>query len=132
GRTSSATRDLASVTDPLRECFTQFLGVRRAEVDLVGDAVEGERHGLVGRPTVDVVDENYLNLLCHCATSRLRELMLVSRSVPFSWNHVKAKAACPASEKSSTIPVRPVADALPRPPGRRARPWRGVPCGPNG
>src|SRR5674476_1048993 len=35
------------------------------EVDLVRDAVEGEGHGLVRCATVDVVNQDDLNLLCH-------------------------------------------------------------------
>ncbi|GMA22906.1 hypothetical protein GCM10025864_06650 [Luteimicrobium album] len=40
------------------------------EVDLVRDAVQRERHRLLGRATVEIVDEEDLNLLSHKGTSR--------------------------------------------------------------
>jgi hypothetical protein len=36
------------------------------QIDLIGDAVEPERHGLVCSSAVDVVDQQDLNLLRHC------------------------------------------------------------------
>src|SRR5690348_13878736 len=61
-----AGRDLARVADPGRESVAQLLRILGAEVDLVGDAVERESDGLVGRAPVEVVDENYLDFLGHC------------------------------------------------------------------
>src|SRR6478672_12943251 len=61
-----ATAGALGVTDPDGEVVTQLRGVVRGQVDLVADAVERERNGLVGRGAlVDVVDEEHLDLLCH-------------------------------------------------------------------
>src|SRR5690606_37222826 len=65
-RRARAGGDLAGVADPGRERVAQLLRILGAQVDLVLDPVEGERDGLVGRPTVEVVDENYLDFLSHC------------------------------------------------------------------
>src|SRR5690606_16635534 len=50
----AATADPASVPDPLAERVAQLGSILAREVDLVGDAVQGERHGLVGRSPVDI------------------------------------------------------------------------------
>src|SRR5215217_1107270 len=55
----------ARLADVLRERVAERLGVLGAQVDLVGDAVEGEGDGLVGRTAVDVVDEQDGDFLRH-------------------------------------------------------------------
>src|SRR5215216_4169906 len=65
---------LARVADPRRERVTQRSRVLGIEVDLVGDAVKAEVHGLVGGTAVDVVFENELNLLNHSGTSLPRHI----------------------------------------------------------
>jgi hypothetical protein len=45
------------VADVLGEHVPQALGVRGGQVDHVLDPVDGEGHGLVGLPTVKVVDQ---------------------------------------------------------------------------
>ena len=62
-----AAADAAAVTHVRREQVAQACGVVVGEVDLVGDAVQGERDRLVGRPAVEVVHEHDLHLLSHGA-----------------------------------------------------------------
>jgi hypothetical protein len=52
-------------TDPFGELVTQRRGIRGRKVDLVRNAVETERHGLVCGAAVNVVFEDDLNTLGH-------------------------------------------------------------------
>ena len=47
------------------EKTAELVGIGGREVDLVGLAVQRERHGLVRLAAVEVVDKKDLNLLCH-------------------------------------------------------------------
>src|SRR6185503_12364744 len=47
------------------EKATQLVRIGGREIDLVGLAVQRERHGLVRLAAVEVVDKKDLNLLCH-------------------------------------------------------------------
>src|SRR5579872_105675 len=66
----------ASVVDVLGEIFAELACVVDAQVDLVGGAVETERHCLGCLAPIEIVDEQHLNLLRHgsqpfCCTSLL-------------------------------------------------------------
>lgn len=54
----------AALHVPLQE-RAEFFRMLGLEVDLVGLAVERERHRLVRLATVEVIDKKDLNLLCH-------------------------------------------------------------------
>src|SRR5450759_3796369 len=57
--------DAASVTDPRSERRAQLRSVCVGQIDLVGDAVQGERDGLGSGSAIKIVDKNNLHLLCH-------------------------------------------------------------------
>src|SRR5690349_7288847 len=59
------TADSACVPHPGGQLISQPSSILRVEVDLVTDAVEGERDGLPRLTTIEVIDEKDLDLLCH-------------------------------------------------------------------
>src|SRR5450631_94343 len=61
------------MSHPRGEVVAQLLGVAGGQVDLVGDAVERERHRLNCCCAIDVVDELVFNLLRH-ENSRMRNV----------------------------------------------------------
>src|SRR5215469_6319582 len=61
----AATATLPRVIDVLGEIFAELACVTGTQVDLVGGAVEAERHGLVGLAPIEIIDEQHLNLLRH-------------------------------------------------------------------
>lgn len=62
-------------TDPFGELVTQGRGILGRKVDLVRNAVETERHGLVCGAAVNVVFEDDLNTLGHGGAPFMRELL---------------------------------------------------------
>src|SRR5258708_35739521 len=63
--TATATATLARVIDVLGEIFAELACVVGTQVDLVGGAVETERHCLGRLPPIEIVYEQHLNLLRH-------------------------------------------------------------------
>ena len=63
---------LAGCLDPRTKLVTELLGVPFTEVQLVGRAVEAEADALGGFGAVNVINEQDLNLLCHCGAFRRR------------------------------------------------------------
>ena len=53
------------MTHPAGKVVAQLLGVGCRHVDLVGDTVQRERDGLNRLGSVDVVNQQVLNALCH-------------------------------------------------------------------
>ena len=67
---ASPNRSCARGRPTARTTSRSSRGVVRREVDLVGDAVQGERHRLLCGPAVDVVDQEDLDLLRHVHSLR--------------------------------------------------------------
>src|SRR5262249_1817896 len=62
---TAATACLARVIDVGLKLFAELACVFGTEIDLVHSAIETEGHGLGRLAPIEVVDEEYLNLLCH-------------------------------------------------------------------
>src|SRR5258707_319979 len=62
--TTSATSP-ACMVEVSSKLFAELACVCGAQVDLVGGAVDAERHGLGSLAAIEIVYEQHLNLLCH-------------------------------------------------------------------
>src|SRR5699024_4250894 len=51
--------------DPRRQCLTEVRGVLGVQINLICDAVQRERHRFFSIRSVDIIDEEDANLLCH-------------------------------------------------------------------
>ena len=71
--------------------FAELACVCGAQVDLVGGAVEAERHGLGSLAAIEIVYEQHLNLLCHGSQpfhwSMFIRLQTYTRTVAFANSH---------------------------------------------
>src|SRR5690625_395088 len=65
GAPGATTAHTACLLDPGGQVGAQLGRVLRGQVDLVGDAVEGEAHGLVRLGAIGVIDELHIGLSCH-------------------------------------------------------------------
>src|SRR5437016_13775201 len=48
-----------------RKCIPQFGGISAGQINFVGCAVQPESDSFVGVAAIEVIDEQYLNFLCH-------------------------------------------------------------------